>query len=599
MTTRGFVTAAYPTGGFNGFYLQTAATGGAVDPSTHHASDAVFVFIGASAAPVTVGDYVEVTGKVSEYAGLTEISAAVGGVNHADPAGLAAPLPATVAYPATDALRESLEGMLVAPQGAFTVTGLSSAAQYGQIELAAGTTPLVAPTSAGGVGSTAYAATVAANLAKAVWLDDGASTNFSAAANTSKPVPYLSAPVRVGAAVTFTKPVVLDYRNNAWRFQPTAEVTGSNETLASPVVFSNTRTAHPADIGGTVKLGTFNVLNFFPTTGEDRTGCTFYADRAGNPVTVNNSDDPGCGVRGAATEAHFEQQESKIVAAILALGANVISLEEIENSAKLGMNRDHALGILVDAINKADGGTDWKYVPSPALVPSAADEDVIRTGFIYRSSIVEPIGESVILLGPSPFDDAREPDAQQFRPVYGDPDETFLVVSNHFKSKTGTGATGDNVDAGEGAYNGDRTREAHALVDFAAGLSSSMHDDKVFLIGDFNALEQEDPVIAVRSAGYTDLGAATGKASYSFDGESGSLDHVFASPAAATIVTGTDIWNINSVEAPARQYSYVNANVTNFLNPKDPYRSSDHDPLLVGLRLALNTPPTLPTGGTK
>ena len=38
------MTAAYPTGGFNGFYLQTAGTGGDVDPATHQASDAVFVF---------------------------------------------------------------------------------------------------------------------------------------------------------------------------------------------------------------------------------------------------------------------------------------------------------------------------------------------------------------------------------------------------------------------------------------------------------------------------------------------------------------------------------------------------------------------------
>jgi predicted extracellular nuclease len=440
---------------------------------------------------------------------------------------------------------------------------------------------------------------VAGNRASAVWLDDGASTNYSAAANTSNPLPYLSAPVRIGSAVTFTKPVVLDYRNSHWRFQPTAEVTGANERAASPVSFTNTRTAHPADVGGTIKLGTFNVLNFFPTTGDSRTGCTFYNDRAGNPVTVNNSDAPGCGVRGAATQAHFEQQQSKIVTAILALGANVISLEEIENSAKLGMNRDHALGVLVDAINAADGGTDWKYVASPSAVPSPADEDVIRTGYIYRSSVVKPIGESVILIGPSPFDDAREPDAQAFAPLYGDPDETFLVVSNHFKSKTGTGATGDNVDTGQGAYNGDRTREAQALLDFAAGVSTTMHQDKVFLVGDFNALNEEDPVVAIRRAGYTDLGTSTGKASYSFDGEAGSLDHIFASPSAAALVTATDIWNVNSVEAPAHQYSYVNANVTNFLNPKDPYRSSDHDPLLVGLNLTLNSPPTVPTGDTK
>ena len=35
----------------------------------------------------------------------------------------------------------------------------------------------------------------------------------------------------------------------------------------------------------------------------------------------------------------------------------------------------------------------------------------------------------------------------------------------------------------------------------------------------------------------------------------GSLDHILASPSAAGKVTGTDIWNINSVESVALQYS--------------------------------------------
>ena len=38
------MTAAYPTGGFFGFYIQTPGTGAAnIDLATHTASDAVFV----------------------------------------------------------------------------------------------------------------------------------------------------------------------------------------------------------------------------------------------------------------------------------------------------------------------------------------------------------------------------------------------------------------------------------------------------------------------------------------------------------------------------------------------------------------------------
>ena len=78
-TTRGVVTAAYPTGGFAGYYLQTEGTGGALD-ETHTASDGIFVYSPSTVSSVEVGDFVEVTGTVSEYFGLTELSVPSGGV---------------------------------------------------------------------------------------------------------------------------------------------------------------------------------------------------------------------------------------------------------------------------------------------------------------------------------------------------------------------------------------------------------------------------------------------------------------------------------------------------------------------------------------
>ena len=64
----------------------------------------------------------------------------------------------------------------------------------------------------------------------------------------------------------------------------------------------------------------------------------------------------------------------------------------------------------------------------------------------------------------------------------------------------------------------------------------------------------------------------------------GSLDHILASPAANAVVTGADIWNINSVESVALEYSRYNNNVTNYYAP-DQFRASDHDPVVVGLNL--------------
>src|SRR5699024_5049330 len=44
VTTSGVVTAVYAEGGFNGYYIQTAGTGGDVDPAELSASQAVFVY---------------------------------------------------------------------------------------------------------------------------------------------------------------------------------------------------------------------------------------------------------------------------------------------------------------------------------------------------------------------------------------------------------------------------------------------------------------------------------------------------------------------------------------------------------------------------
>ena len=583
VTTRGVVTATYPTGGLDGYVVQTPGTGGALDLSTHLSSDAVFVYSSATASSVEVGDYVELVGEVTEFFGLTELTVdGTDQVTQLDASTVVAPAPATVGFPATDAQRESLESMLLLPQGEFTVADTYTTNQYGEVKLASGSTPLIQPTEVARPGSVEYTATIADNAARAVTLDDGATTNFLTAANQSIPVPYLSNenPVTVGASVAFTEPVVLDFRNSAWKYQPTSRVTGDVAYADLPVTFENVRTDAPREVGGDVRLASFNVLNYFPTTGDSLTGCTYYRDRAGDPVTVNS----GCDARGAANQDDLQRQQAKIVTAINALGADVVSLEEIENSARFGKDRDSALSTLVDALN-ADAGSDvWDFVPSPTALP--ANEDVIRLAFIYKAGVVESVGDSSILTGSAAFSNARQPLAQAFRPVGGDVDSTILAIANHFKSKgSGSGPDADLGD-GQGGSNASRVNQANALVAFAAEREAAVGTDKVFLLGDFNAYSQEDPIDVLRTAGFTDLGSTEDGEEYSyvFSGLSGSLDHVLASPAALEAVTGVDIWNINSGESVGLEYSRFNYNVRDLLQ-LDQFRASDHDPVVVGVDL--------------
>lgn len=594
LTTKGIVTASYPTGGFNGFYIQTPGSGGAIDMATHTESDGLFVYSAGtnSVNTVAVGEYVQVKGSISEYYGLTQITPTTAASVTVLPDAAAPVTAATVAWPNTEVKRESLEGMLVAPQGDFTVSDTFGANQYGEILLAAGTAPLLQPTEVAAPGVAAYAAAVAANTNMSVTLDDASTLNFLTAANQSNPLPYISNdhPVRVGEAATFTSPMVFDFRNSKWKFQPTQQLTVANAATVQTVSFDNSRQAAPRNVGGDLKLATFNVLNYFTTLGQDVPGCTSYNDRDGNPITTKSCSVSN-GPRGAWDAASLQRQQDKIVAAITALGADVVGLEEIEASTSVatgGTDRDAALNTLVAALNAKAGSNVWSAVPSPAVVP--ATEDVIRTAFIYKNATAEPVGNSTILIGSAAFDNARDPLAQAFK-VKGAPDANkFLAIVNHFKSKGSAGPLpGDaDINDGQGASNASRVAQAHALVDFANTMSTSAGTDKVFLMGDFNSYTKEDPIKVLTDAGYIDQGSKTGKYTYSYGGTVGSLDHVFAASTANQAVNDVDIWNVNSSESVALEYSRYNYNALNFYQP-DQYRASDHDPLIVGLNLTPKT----------
>jgi predicted extracellular nuclease len=418
-------------------------------------------------------------------------------------------------------------------------------------------------------------------------------------------MPWLAVdnPVRIGSRVTLRRPMILDYRNDLWELQPTSQVTDDGHAWAR---FSDTRRPNraPRKVGGDLRLGTFNVLNYFNTTGEDWIAqghtCTFYRDRTGDPVGDDVCSDNG--PRGAAEssgrsdltdpKADLERQRVKEVKAINTMNADIMSLEEIENSVALGEgDRDDALRSLVDALNADAGTTRWAYAPSPdpSDLPPTAEQDVIRTAFIYNPHTVQLVGPSTVLAdrsGPGqPFENAREPLAQEFKRTGSLDKDGFLVVVNHLKSKGDSTppATGDNANGIQGAFNGDRVRQAHALVDFARATARADGTDKVFLVGDFNSYTQEDPMQVLYRAGYVNQPSDDPKdTSYEFGGMAGSLDHVLASTAAARTVTGRDVWQINAEESVGFEYSRYNDNARLLYQPNQ-FRASDHNPELVGL----------------
>ncbi len=602
VTTQGVVTAVYKTGGFNGAFIQTDGTNAPIDG----ASTGLYVFGSsfASSSQVQIGRLVEVTGVVTEFNGLTEITPSSFSVLGDPVTGVTA---AATAFPLTAAEKEAREGMLLAPTGDFTITNNYATNQYAEIGLAPGDEPLPNPTNVVAPGDAA-AAQLAENEARLVTVDDGASVNFFAAANQGTPVPWLTdEEVRVGQQVTFGGPVVLDFRNSLWKLQPISPVTAGG---TGPVEFGpSTRVDSPAPVGdGTITIGTFNVLNYFPTTAEEWDAlpgnvCTYYKDRAGENVTANECGNPqsdsGNGPRGAANPVSLARQEGKIVEAINTLDADVVSLEEIENSAKFGPDRDAAVARLVGALNDDAGREKWAYTASPDELPALSEQDVIRTAVIYQRDVVEPVGDGRVLVGSAAFANAREPYGQPFKPLGAPDSSSFVVVVNHFKSKgSGDGADADQGD-GQGAGNASRTAQATALLAFADELAAEADTERVFLTGDFNAYDEEDPVRIVEDGGYVNVASElTSKETYQFDGMIGSLDHVFASDAVFDDVTGADIWNINSYESVGREYSRWNYNVSPLVDTASPFRASDHDPEIVAVTIPVGTAVTADAPGT-
>jgi 5'-nucleotidase len=603
--TQGVVTAAYPVGGFFGYVLQTDGTGSG-DDQTPNASDAIFVHQPSGAVTVHIGDYVQVTGDVSEFNGLTELTVVAADVQQLGAPPLGGVQARAMAYPTTAAGREAHESELITPTDRFTVTDNFATNQFGEIGLATGDHQLWQPTDVynPNLEPAQVAAVQADNFARGVVLNDGSSWNFLTT-DKNTPLTWLTPanPVRIGSTATLHQPMILDYRNSLWELQPTSQVRGDGHEWAT---FSDTRTANqtPRPVGGDIKLGTFNVLNYFNTTGKDWIAqghtCTFFNDRTGDPVGDNVCSDNG--PRGAAEssggtdlsdpKADFERQQVKEVKAINTMNVDIMSLEEVENSAALGeSDRDDALKSLVDALNADASTTRWAYAPSPdpADLPPIAEQDVIRTGFIYNPNTVQLVGPSTVLSNQSgdgqPFANAREPLAQGFKRKGALDSDGFLVVVNHLKSKGDSTppATGDNADGIQGAFNGDRVRQAHALVDFATATAQADGTKKIFLVGDFNSYTQEDPMQVLYQNGFINQPSDDPKdTSYEFGSEAGSLDHVLANAPAATMVTGRDVWQINAEESVGFEYSRYTYNATLLYQPNQ-FRASDHNPELVGL----------------
>lgn len=576
-TTQGVVVGDYegPSPALRGFFIQDPTGDG--DPTT---SDGIFVFEGSNANTVSIGDIVRVTGTAGENQGQSQIS--VGTIVNC---GTGTVTPTDVTFPvATADFLERYEGMLVRVPQTMYVTEHFQLGRFGQVVLSANGR-LQQPTNIFAPGPDANNLQALNNLSKII-LDD--------ASQAQNPDPILFA--RGGSPLSASNTLrggdtaeniigVLNYTwagnsasGNAYRIRPINALTGYVNFDAA-----NQRPTAAPEVGGTLKITGMNLLNFFNTFD----GLPDNVDNCALGVGGGSTD-----CRGADTQSEFDRQVPKTVAAILAMNPDVIGINEIEND---GYGPDSAIQYLVDQLNAATAPGTYAFIDVDAATGqiNALGTDAIKVGMLYKPATVTPVGQTAALntiafVNGGDNDPRSRPSlAQAFQQNANG--EIFIVDTNHLKSK---GSACDLPDAGDGQGNCNTVR-VNAVTELMAWLANDptgTGDTDILLVGDYNSYAMEDPITAIKNAGFTNLiESFLGPDAYSyvFDGQWGYLDHALGSASIIPQITGVGDYHINSDEPSVLDYNtdFKSAGQISSLYASDQFRVSDHDPVLVGLCL--------------
>ncbi len=561
-----FQDAVGANGDLNGFFVQEEDADADGESAT---SEGIFVFQGSNpAVDIAIGDHVRVEGPVSEFNGLTEITS-FSGVSVISSGNLL-PTVSFLSLPVASVDDfEAYEGMYVAFPQALTISEYFNFDRFGEIVLTVDRQ--FQPTSIYEPGSPEAAQLAQDNQLSRITLDDGRGNQNPDPAIHPNGLEFDLTNLFRGGDTVSGVTGVMDYSFGLYRIQPTQ---GASYTNANP------RTAPPDDVGGNLTVASFNVLNYF-TTLDTNPGSN------NGPYICGPNLDLEC--RGANDANEFTRQRDKIIAAISAIDADVVGLIEIENHPG-----DVPTADLVSGLNDVMGAGTYDYIATGAI-----GTDAIRQAFIYKPATVSLVGDYAVLddqsfTNPLGYVDENGNLEEKSRPALAQTfmdNETggvFTAVVNHLKSKGSSCGSGDD-DPEQGSCNITRTLGAQALVDWLVTDPTGSGDPDFLIIGDLNAYDKEDPIDVLIAGGYTDLVYQyLGEYAYSyvFDGQLGYLDHGLTNQALVEEVSGTTIWHINADEPDLIDYD------TTFKGPNqdaiyapDAYRSSDHDPVIVGLEM--------------
>jgi len=581
VTTQGVVVGDFEGGSeVQGFYIQDEEGDG--DSAT---SDGIFVFTGGTNT-VSAGQMVRVTGFARERFNQTTLNGTNSNTS-AVPAGNIVNC-GTGSLAATDVFMpfanandpERFEGMLVRFTQALVIAEYFNYDRFGEIVIALpldGETRPFTGTAIDEPGAPANARTLANSLRR-ITLDDAVSTQNPGTLRHPNGDPFsLTNRFRGGDTVQNTIGV-LGFDFSLYRIFPMGP---------ADYVAVNPRPASPEPVGGSLRVAAMNTLNFFITLDYP----------TGDPL------DNKCGplmtfeCRGADFNQplEFTRQRDKLIAALAGLNADVLGLNELENT--FGVDPLGDPNGIVAGLNAVFGPGTYAYINTGTI-----GTDAIRVGLIYKPSKVVPVGDFKVLttaVDPRFIDTKSRPAlAQTFQDLSNG--ARFTVVVNHLKSKGSACVDVGDPDMGDGQGNcsGTRTLAAQALVDWLATDPTGSGDADFLIMGDLNSYAQEDPIDAIKvgaddTAGTSDDNInlishfqGTYAYSYTFDGQAGYLDHALANPSIFAQVTGAADWHINSDEPDILDYlTGFKPDAQDALYEPNAYRSSDHDSVVIGLNL--------------
>ncbi len=296
------------------------------------------------------------------------------------------------------------------------------------------------------------------------------------------------------------------------------------------------------------------------------------------------------------TPAEFELQAAKIVTAITEMDADVIGLMEIENN--FGAANDAALD-LVDAAQRRGRRRALRGDRLDAPVGT----DAISNAMIYQPASVTPVGAPALA------------DHQAFvNPLGASIDATVPRSPRPSRSTGGDGSSRPSTTSSPRGRRAARGPGDHARRQLQPTRGTMAAEEMVRWLaegdptgtgarqdrhlGDLNSYAMEDPIEALRDAGYVDaLGDRTRCRPTPTSSTASSVDSTTGSSSAtlADHLVDAAEWHINADEPSA--FDYNDWNDPAHARTTSEFRSSDHDPLhhrsAVRCAAAENQPPTV------